>query len=28
VHINAALVSYPDLKCDRSRPDPFAIIGG
>jgi len=27
-HINAALVSYPDLKCDRSRPDPFAIIGG
>jgi hexosaminidase len=27
-HINAALVSYPDLKCDRARPDPFAEIGG
>jgi hexosaminidase len=27
-HINAALVSYPDLKCDRARPDPFALVGG
>jgi hexosaminidase len=27
-HINAALVSYPDLKCDRLRPEPFVIVGG
>jgi hexosaminidase len=27
-HINAALRSYPDLKCDRARPDPFAEVGG
>jgi hexosaminidase len=27
-HINAALVSYPDLKCDRVRPEPFVIVGG
>jgi hexosaminidase len=27
-HINAALVSYPDLKCDRVPPEPFTIVGG
>jgi hexosaminidase len=27
-HINAALMSYPDLKCDRVPPEPFTIVGG
>ena len=27
-HSNAALVSYPDLRCDRTAPEPFLIIGG
>jgi hexosaminidase len=27
-HINAALVSYPDLRCDRTAPEPFTRIGG
>lgn len=27
-HINAALVSYPDLKCDRVAPEPFVVVGG
>jgi len=27
-HINAALVSYPDLRCDRTPPQPFTRIGG
>jgi hexosaminidase len=27
-HINAALVAYPDLKCDRVPPEPFTIVGG
>lgn len=27
-HSNAALVSYPDLKCDRVAPPPFTIVGG
>jgi len=27
-HSNAALVSYPDLKCDRIQPPPFAAVGG
>ncbi|HEY9229779.1 MAG TPA: family 20 glycosylhydrolase, partial [Gemmatimonadaceae bacterium] len=27
-HITAALISYPDLRCDRTAPEPFTIIGG
>src|SRR5678809_219689 len=27
-HINAALVSYPDLRCDRVAPEPFTRVGG
>ncbi len=27
-HINSALVSYPDLKCDRAAPQPFTVVGG
>ncbi|HVX38692.1 MAG TPA: family 20 glycosylhydrolase [Gemmatimonadaceae bacterium] len=27
-HINAALVSYPDLGCDRVAPPPFTRVGG
>ena len=27
-HSNAALVSYPDLRCDRTAPEPFTRIGG
>ena len=27
-HINAALVSYPDLRCDRTAPEPFTRVGG
>lgn len=27
-HINAALVSYPDLGCNRTAPEPFTRIGG
>jgi hexosaminidase len=27
-HINAALVSYPDLRCNRTAPEPFTRIGG
>jgi hexosaminidase len=27
-HSNAALVSYPDLRCNRTAPDPFTIVGG
>jgi hexosaminidase len=27
-HSNAALVAYPDLKCDRVAPEPFTRIGG
>jgi hexosaminidase len=27
-HSNAALVSYPDLRCDRTAPEPFTKIGG
>jgi hexosaminidase len=27
-HINAALMSYPDLKCDRVPPEAFTIVGG
>ena len=27
-HITAALVAYPDLRCDRIAPEPFTIIGG
>lgn len=27
-HSNAALVAYPDLKCDRTAPPPFTRIGG
>ncbi len=27
-HSNAALVSYPDLRCNRQAPQPFTIIGG
>ena len=27
-HSNAALTSYPDLRCNRTAPDPFTIVGG
>jgi hexosaminidase len=27
-HSNAALVAYPDLKCDRVAPPPFTAVGG
>jgi hexosaminidase len=27
-HSNAALVSYPDLRCNRTAPEPFTRIGG
>src|SRR5206468_1637223 len=27
-HSNAALVAYPDLKCDRVAPPPFTRVGG
>lgn len=27
-HSNAALVAYPDLRCNRQAPQPFTIIGG
>jgi hexosaminidase len=27
-HINAALVAYPDLRCDRVAPEPFTRVGG
>jgi len=27
-HINAALASYPALRCDRTRPEPFTRVGG
>jgi hexosaminidase len=27
-HMNAALVAYPDLKCDRVAPPPFTRVGG
>ena len=27
-HINAALVAYPDLRCDRTAPEPFTRVGG
>ena len=27
-HSNAALVSYPDLRCNRTAPEPFTIVGG
>ena len=27
-HINAALASYPDLRCERIAPQPFTAIGG
>jgi hexosaminidase len=27
-HINAALVSYPELRCNRVQPAPFTIVGG
>jgi hexosaminidase len=27
-HINAALIAYPDLKCDRVAPPPFTRVGG
>ena len=27
-HSNAALLSYPDLRCNRTAPEPFARIGG
>jgi hexosaminidase len=27
-HINAALIAYPDLRCDRVAPPPFARVGG
>ncbi|MGH7620533.1 MAG: family 20 glycosylhydrolase, partial [Gemmatimonadaceae bacterium] len=27
-HINAALLSYPDLRCNRTAPEPFTRVGG
>jgi hexosaminidase len=27
-HSNAALVAYPDLRCNRTAPEPFTIVGG
>jgi len=27
-HINAALVAYPDLRCNRTAPEPFTRVGG
>lgn len=27
-HSNAALVAYPDLRCNRTAPPPFTIVGG
>ena len=27
-HINAALVAYPDLRCNRTAPEPFLRVGG
>jgi hexosaminidase len=27
-HSNAALVSYPDLRCNRTAPEPFTMVGG
>jgi hexosaminidase len=27
-HSNAALVSYPDLRCNRQAPPPFTVVGG